>query len=69
MPPEQSEAIAAAARDRGVPSSYLAFPGEQHGFRRAEHIVRAFEAQLAFYGVVLGFQPADDIAPLDIANV
>ncbi len=35
--------------------------GEQHGFRRAENIVRSLEAELAFYGRVFGFTP-DGIA-------
>jgi dipeptidyl aminopeptidase/acylaminoacyl peptidase len=28
---------------------YVAFEGEQHGFRKAETIVRALEEELAFY--------------------
>ena len=38
-----------------MPYAYLAFEGEQHGFRRAETIRRAQEAELSFYGRVLGF--------------
>jgi len=34
------------------------------GFRRAENIVRAYRAELAFYGIVLGLEPADDLPPL-----
>jgi hypothetical protein len=51
-----------------VPVAYLAFEGEQHSFHRAETIVRAAEAELWFYGQVLGFVPADPIEPVDIAN-
>jgi dipeptidyl aminopeptidase/acylaminoacyl peptidase len=68
VPPDQSERMAAAVRAKGLPVAYLAFEGEQHGFRRAETIVRCLEAELAFYGVVFGFTPADAIAPLEIAN-
>ena len=68
VPPAQSEAIVAAARDAGVPHAYLLFEGEQHGFRRAENIARALEAELAFYGEVLGFEPADDIEPIDVVR-
>ena len=35
--------------------AYLAFEGEQHGFRKAETIVRAREAELYFYSRVFGF--------------
>jgi dipeptidyl aminopeptidase/acylaminoacyl peptidase len=68
VPPAQSEAIADALRARGVPVAYLAFEGEQHGFRRAENIVRVAEAELWFYGQVLGFEPADTIEPVRIDN-
>lgn len=68
VPPAQSEAIVTAARDAGVPHAYLLFEGEQHGFRRAENLIRALEAELAFYGEILGFEPADDIPPVDIVG-
>ena len=35
--------------------AYLAFEGEQHGFRRAETIIRCLEAELYFYGAVFEF--------------
>jgi dipeptidyl aminopeptidase/acylaminoacyl peptidase len=69
VPPNQSEMMAEAARQKGLPVAYLAFEGEQHGLRRAENVVRALEAELFFYGAVFGFDPADDITPLDIANL
>jgi dipeptidyl aminopeptidase/acylaminoacyl peptidase len=65
VPPNQAEMIVAALAEKGVPHAYLLFEGEQHGFRRAENIVRALEAELWFYGRVFGFTPADDIAPVD----
>jgi dipeptidyl aminopeptidase/acylaminoacyl peptidase len=49
VPPDQAERMVAALRDKGLPVEYVAFPGEQHGFRRAETIARALEAELAFY--------------------
>ena len=55
MPPSQAELMVEALEGRGVPYAYLTFEGEQHGFRKAESIVRATEAELAFYGRVLGF--------------
>lgn len=61
VPPAQAELIVAALRRRDVPHAYLLFAGEQHGFRKEENIARSLEARLAFYGRVLGFDPADDI--------
>jgi dipeptidyl aminopeptidase/acylaminoacyl peptidase len=71
VPPAQSELIVAALRERGVPVGYLLFEGEQHGFRRAENIRRALEAELSFYGRVLGFElPAGEgIEPVEVENL
>ena len=61
VPPNQSEKIVDALRDRGVPVAYLLFDGEQHGFRQAENIRRALDAELSFYAQVLGFElPAEE---------
>ena len=69
MPPAQSRGIVAAVRARGKPVAYLEFQGEQHGFRRAENIVRALEAELYFLGRIFGFTPADAIEPVPIDNL
>ena len=69
VPPSQSDAMAAALARRGVPFAYLTFAGEQHGFRQAETIQRAAEAELSFYGRIFGFQPADDLPPLVMDNM
>ncbi len=69
VPPNQSEMMAAAVRAKGLPVAYLAFEGEQHGFRKAATIVRSLEAELYFYGAVFGFTPADQIAPIQIDNL
>ncbi len=68
VPPAQAEAMIEELRERGVPYAYLAFEGEQHGFRRADSIVRATQAELAFYAEVLGFEAADDLPPLEIVR-
>jgi dipeptidyl aminopeptidase/acylaminoacyl peptidase len=69
VPPSQAEAIVAALKRRGIPYAYLPYEGEGHGFRRADSQRRMFEANLAFMGYVFGFEPADELAPLEIANV
>lgn len=68
VPPDQSERMYEAVRAKGLPVAYVAFPGEQHGFRDARNIKRALEAELYFFGRVFGFDPADEIAPVPIAN-
>ncbi len=69
VPPNQSEMMAAAVRAKGLPVAYLAFDGEQHGFRKAETIIRCLEAELYFYGAIFGFTPADRIEPVPIDNL
>ncbi|CUS03546.2 Peptidase S9A/B/C family, catalytic domain protein [Candidatus Promineifilum breve] len=69
VPPDQSEAMFTAARNRELPVAYIAFPGEGHGFRQAATLKRAMEAELYFYGRVLGFEPADTIEPVTIENL
>ena len=71
VPPNQSEMIVDALRAKGVPVAYLLFEGEQHGFRRAENIRRALDAELAFYSRVLGFDlpPGEGIAPVEVENL
>jgi dipeptidyl aminopeptidase/acylaminoacyl peptidase len=67
VPPAQAEAIVNALAAKQVPHAYLLFAGEQHGFRRAENIIRSLEAELSFYGQVFGFEPAGNIEPVEIA--
>ncbi|MFD0803970.1 S9 family peptidase, partial [Streptomonospora algeriensis] len=52
-PPAQAERF--LERVRGVPHAYLAFEGEQHGFRRKETIRAALHAELSLYAQVFGF--------------
>ena len=68
VPPNQAEAMVAVLRAKKLPVAYVAFPGEQHGFRKADNIVRALEAELDFFGRILGFTPADSIEPVEIEN-
>ncbi len=69
VPPDQSERMADAVRAKGLPVAYLAFEGEQHGFRKAETIIRCLEAELSFYGAVFRFAPAGPLASLQIDNL
>ncbi|MFE0917343.1 prolyl oligopeptidase family serine peptidase [Streptomyces nigra] len=56
-PPAQCDRFLARLKGRGVPHAYLAFEGEGHGFRRADTMVRALEAELSLYAQVFGFDP------------
>jgi dipeptidyl aminopeptidase/acylaminoacyl peptidase len=68
VPPSQSEVMVEALAARGIPHAYLLFEGEQHGFRKAETIRRAIEAELSFYAQILGFELGDPIEPVPISR-
>jgi dipeptidyl aminopeptidase/acylaminoacyl peptidase len=57
VPAAQAESIAADLAAHGTSHAYIAFAGESHGFRKAETVTAAFEAELSFYGQILGFDP------------
>jgi dipeptidyl aminopeptidase/acylaminoacyl peptidase len=66
VPPAQAEQIVDELWERHLPHAYLLFPGEDHGFRSADNIIRSFEAELSFYGQIFGFAPADAIEPIRV---
>jgi dipeptidyl aminopeptidase/acylaminoacyl peptidase len=69
VPPNQSEMMADAVRRKGLPVAYVAFAGEQHGFRKADSIVRSLEAELYFYAAIFGLAPAGVAGPVTIDNL
>lgn len=69
VPPNQAEMMVEALRQKGVPVAYVAFEGEQHGFRRAENIKRALDGELFFYARVFGFELAEAVEPVLIENL
>jgi dipeptidyl aminopeptidase/acylaminoacyl peptidase len=69
VPPNQAELMVEALRKKGLPVAYVAFPGEGHGFRRAENIQRAQDGEFYFYSRVFGFAPAEHIDPIPIDNL
>jgi dipeptidyl aminopeptidase/acylaminoacyl peptidase len=66
VPQSEAERIVDALFERHVPHAYLLYPGEDHGFRGHDAIIRSFGAELSFYAQCFGFEPADDIEPLEI---
>jgi dipeptidyl aminopeptidase/acylaminoacyl peptidase len=69
VPPSQAEAMVEVLERKGIPYAYIAFEGEGHGFRKEENIRRTLEATLAFVGQVFGFEPADELEPLELAHL
>jgi len=69
VPPNQAHMILDALRARQQPVAYVEYAGEGHGFRRAENIIHAKQAELYFYGQVFGFEPADALPEVRIENL
>jgi dipeptidyl aminopeptidase/acylaminoacyl peptidase len=69
VPPNQAEQMVEALRSKGIPVAYVAFPGEQHGFRQAQNIKRALNTELYFYSRVFGFELAEPVEPVGIENL
>ncbi|MCB9144994.1 MAG: S9 family peptidase [Anaerolineales bacterium] len=69
VPPSQSQAMYEAVRAREIPTAYILFEGEQHGFRKAESIKRAYEGELYFYSKIFKFELTDEIPHIEIDNL
>ncbi|NES78707.1 MULTISPECIES: S9 family peptidase [unclassified Okeania] len=69
VPPNQAEIMLEALKQKGLPVAYVAFPEEQHGFRRSENIKRALDGEFYFYSRVFGFTPADNLEEVEIINL
>ncbi|MGX4643245.1 dipeptidyl-peptidase 5 [Massilia sp. SYSU DXS3249] len=69
VPPQQSETMVQALRERGVPVAYITLEGEGHGFRKADSVVRTLEAELAFYLRVFGIPAPQGLPSLEIENL
>jgi dipeptidyl aminopeptidase/acylaminoacyl peptidase len=57
VPPAQAELFRDAMVRNKIPHAYRAYEGESHGFRRSETLVDSLEAEVSFYGQVMGFTP------------
>jgi dipeptidyl aminopeptidase/acylaminoacyl peptidase len=68
VPKEQAEKMFTALRDKGIPVAYVAFEGEQHGFRKAETMKKAIESEFYFYTRIFNLQ-MDDTAEVKIENI
>nr|MBA2542351.1 S9 family peptidase [Deltaproteobacteria bacterium] len=66
--PNQSQLMHEAVKANKLPTAFLEFEGEKHGFRRATSKARALEAELYFYQRVLGI-PTTGAPPIVIDNL
>ena len=69
VPPNQAEMMVEALKAKGLAVAYMPFEGEQHGFRRAQTIKRALDAELYFYSKIFDFELAEPVEPVSIENL
>ena len=69
VPPNQSQMMFDALNNKKLPVAHITFVGEQHGFRRAQNIQFALEAEFYFYARVFGFATDDAPVLIDIKNL
>lgn len=69
VPPNQAWSMYEAVEAKGLPVALVMYEGEQHGWRKAETIQHSQGATLFFLGRVFGFEPADEVPEIEIANL
>jgi dipeptidyl aminopeptidase/acylaminoacyl peptidase len=69
VPPDQAETMFRVMKGKGIPCAYVLFEGEGHGFRQAQNIERALNAELYFYSRVFGFSADCAGETVDILNL
>jgi dipeptidyl aminopeptidase/acylaminoacyl peptidase len=69
VPVNQARLMYAALKKKGLPTALIEFPGEGHGFRKAENIRRVLNAELYFYTRVLGIPLPAPVEPVEIDNL
>lgn len=68
VPPSQAEEFVAVCKKKQLPYAYVAFEGEQHGFRQEKNIRRSIDGELYFVSQIFGITLADTLEPVKIEN-
>jgi dipeptidyl aminopeptidase/acylaminoacyl peptidase len=68
VPPNQAEEFVSVCKEKKLPYAYVAFEGEQHGFRQEKNIRRSIEGELYFVSQIFDLGLADQIDPVKIEN-
>ena len=69
VPPDQAREIVKALRAQNVPVFYLEFPGEGHGFRKADTIEAALNHEYAFYVHILNLDVREPLPDLGLEMI
>ncbi|MCH9811508.1 prolyl oligopeptidase family serine peptidase [bacterium] len=69
VPVEQAEKMYHALLEKKIPTAYLLFKGEGHGFTKKENIIKAIESELYFYQKIFGGECSFEAPPITIENL
>lgn len=69
VPPSQSQIIYDSLVLNKIPTAYILFKDERHGFEKAENIQKSLEAQLYFFSKILNIKLVDKIEAIKIDNL
>jgi dipeptidyl aminopeptidase/acylaminoacyl peptidase len=69
VPPNQAEKMYEALLKKKIPTAYILFEEEAHGFRSSQNIVTSFEAELYFYRKILKIPSDEKTPPLKIVGL
>ena len=69
VPPNQTRAMFAALRERGLPTAYIEYPREGHGFRDGSNIAHSIGAECAFFCRVFGLPQPPGLPEVQVENL
>jgi dipeptidyl aminopeptidase/acylaminoacyl peptidase len=61
VPPNQAESMVKALAQKKIPVAYVTFSEEGHGFRQAQNIQFAIDAEYGFYASIFSLNPAEKL--------
>ena len=67
--PNQAEVMYEALLKKKIPTAYVLYEKEQHGFRIAENIIHSIESELYFYKRIFNIPVETENAPIKIGNL
>ncbi len=69
VPPDQARKMFDALKRKKLPTAFVLFEKEGHGFKNAENIKKALDCELYFYSKIFNFKLPDKIEPIVIQNL
>jgi dipeptidyl aminopeptidase/acylaminoacyl peptidase len=69
VPANQAEIIYKALMKKKIPTAYLLYSGEGHGFKKKENIMKSIDSELYFYQTIFGQKTTSTNPPLVIQNI